>query len=472
MRLALAAVLLLCAGCGSDFCVPAESSFQTFFVTPPTLQRNHDDHKSFATIQGALDAATGGLETTVCVEAGTYYEELTVPPFVRVIGAGMHAVRIRPPQTRRDAPPSTVDRVLLRTEPSAAGAVRVERLDLGGAAVCVDAQGEGLTRLVDVRIAGCALGLRASGGSLSMDRTPVKVNTIQGLLLRDLDRAQLRDVELIGNGAAQHPLLDVEGAEPAAALDSLAAGSSLRAQRVGTLIVEGTRLRAADYSGAAISIRDSDYTITDTTLQLAGLARSGQGPAFAISGGAGTLQRIIVQGQGHGFVLAQRDASDITVADSVWRDDYPLEDPDEPGTRPAIFDLQVGGSIALSHTTIAATGDAVAFGLLEPTELSVRNSIVWGFGPTRVLTGVEPTGDGFSYSLVDDQGISGEELVGATDPLLDPSSLRLPIARDSAARCTGAPVEFTDTDLLGNPRPFRDGKRPDLGPIELQEDCP
>jgi len=113
------------------------------------------------------------------------------------------------------------------------------------------------------------------------------------------------------------------------------------------------------------------------------------------------------------------------------------------------------GDLLATHVTVLGSGTLAEVGSGTATFM---NSIL------------EPdVGDGVTVrsSLVQDDTL-GDGNVAWVDPELTGWTP----AAGSAVRCAGMSVADDAVDLRGNPRPFREGKLPDLGAVELQEGCP
>ena len=438
------------------------------------------------------------MPTTVCVASGTYYEQVVVRANTRLLGEATGDVFLRPPQTDLGGLPSTVDRTLLRVESEAARPVVIQRIDIGGAGVCSDVTGDGSVTFEDVRLTGCGLGLRASGGSLSLLRSPIKNHTVQGVILNGLDSAEFVDGELFNNGGDVDPGAGVEGYARADALSGVALGGSLLARDVADLVLRGMLVDGESWSDGLISLRGGALKVSDTRVDLRGLARGGTGPAFVTADADVDIESVTLHGQGHGLLKASGADRTVTIGNFSWRDDQPLEDPDEPGERPAIIqldltssdpddpdddtDLATGQSVFEGrHLSINASSRTVAFAVgADNLKLLVINSVLWGVGEGNAVQGAATLGLGFGFTLSDDALLTGQNLIGPNDieyftPGFDSSRNNLP-ATDGPVRCRGANLSNQRFDLFGNPRPYEDGcgtfKFPDLGAVEHQRPCP
>lgn len=490
---------MLLPGCAADFCIPADGSRQTLIVNPAETGRNGTANQMlYGTIQEALDAASIDVPTTVCVASGTYYEQLTVRANTHLLGEATGDVFVRPPQTDLGVLPSAVDRTLLTVESAVDRPITVQRLDVGAAGICADISGDGSVALEDVRLTGCGLGLRATGGSLSVLRSPIKNHTVQGALLRGLDRAEFVDGELFHNGSDVQPGTDVTDYERAAVLSGVSLGGSLVAVDVADLVLSGMLVDGAAWTDALVSLERGALKIADTRVDLRGLARGGTGAAFITIDADVDIDRLTLHGQGHGLLHATGADRSVRVSNLSWRDDQPLEDPDEPGERPAIVqldlsstdpddpedpdDVPTGESVfEARHLSINASSPTVVFGVgADDLKLLVFNSVLWNVGEGNAIQGPDTVGLGFGHVLTDDGLLEGDNLIGPDHvdfftPGFGGTRHNVP-AIDGPVRCRGANLSNQRLDLLGNPRPFDDGegtfKLPDLGAVELQEPCP
>ncbi len=495
LALALAAVALL-SGCERDFCVPADGSRSTLFVNPPEYGRNGTtDRHLFGTIQEALDSASADVPTTVCVASGTYYEELTIRGNTRLLGEATGDVLIRPPQTRLTALPSAVDRTMLTVHSADGQPISIRRVDIGGAAICADVSGDGAVTFDDTRLTGCGLGLRATGGTLTVRSTPIKDHGLQGVLLTDMARADFIDGELFGDGGVVDPGDGVEGYAQAPTLSGVGLGGALIASGVTDLRLRGMLVHGRAWTDALISVTGGTLSVTDTRIDLLGLARGGHTPAFQTSNANVALDRVTLDGQGHGLLHAAGTDRTVTISNLSWRDDQPLEDPDAPGARPAIVQLDLSSSdpldpigtgtgqsaLELRHVSVNASAPTVVIGVgADDLRLLAFNSVFWGVGDGNVIDGPATLGLGFGNVLTDDTTLTGDNIIDPNHvdffaPGFGATRYNVP-ASDGPLRCKGANLTNQAVDLLGNPRPYDDGqgtfKLPDLGAIELQEPCP
>ncbi len=483
------------SGCASDFCVPTDGSLVTMIVNPVETGRNGTTNQHlYGTIQEALDAASADVATTVCVASGTYYEQLTVRGNTRLVGEATGDVFVRPPQTDLDALPSAVDRTLLRVLSEADRPISIKRIDVGGAAICADIQGDGAVSIQDARLTGCALGLRATGGSLTLRRTPIKNHSLQGVLLTDMDSAAFFEGELFHNGSDQAPGVDVDGYERAPSLSGVALGGALRASGVAELSLSGMLLSDRAWTDDLVRVDGGRLTVTDTRIDLLGLARGGSTPALRTADAHVTIDRVTLDGQGHGLLHATGTDRSVTVSNVAWRDDQPLEDPDAPGARPAIVQLDLSSTdpedplgtgtgqstFEARHVSVNASSPTLFAGVgADDLKLLAINSVLWGIGDGMAIDGPATHGLGFGYLLTDDTTLTGENIIDPNHldfftPGFGDTRYNVP-ASDGPVRCRGVNLSNQRLDLLGNPRPFEGGdvaKAPDLGAIELQEACP
>ncbi len=473
-RLAILLGAVLLAGCQlTDFCQPEDGSEVTFFVDQGS---DRSDPWTFSSIQGALDAADG-RPTTVCVPRGLYREELRVPGGVHLLGEGTSAVRLRPPEANWIPHPGFVDRVLLTLEPAETETATVEGFDLGGAAICIDSVGDGVTTLEGLRIAGCAVGLRGSAGTLVVDGGAIRDHSSWAVHVDGMASLELTGVELSGNGEAVRPEEDrpvfVGAWTKASQLDAISGGGAVRAIGVDALALSELTVTGNWFRSALIDLDSTRATITDSELDVRAVVTtdgprlSGSGPVLGGSGGAIDVRRLRVWSDGQPLFVGG-EATTLALDSVAWDgrgDGAELED----GAGPAI-ELEAGGQLVLVHVTLVGDGTAPALDLGGDTVMAVVNSILWGHDEgIRVAADAELTGGGAGTSLFQDDDVEGEELLDADDPdLRDDLSPR----SGSPVRCAGDPDLASPQDLDGDPRPYEAGKAPDLGAIERQEPCP
>jgi hypothetical protein len=470
-------------------------------VNPEETGRNGTSNPYlFGTIQEALDAADAAVSSTVCVASGTYYEQLVVRGNTRILGEATGDVFLRPPETNLDTLPSAVDRTLLTVQTAVDRPIIIERMDVGGAGVCADSSGDGALRFEDVRLTSCGLGLRATGGSLVVERTPIKNHSIQGVLLRDMTGATFVDSELFGNGGAATPTADDEHPDYVRAdvLSGVPQGGTLEARDVDDLTLRRMLIDDASWTDALILVDGGHLTVADTRIDLRGLARTGRDPAI-IADADIDIDRVTLHGQGHGLLRASGTDRLVRVSNLAWRDDQPLEDPDAPGERHPVVRLELASSnpggdgqsaFEARHISVNASSPTVAIDVgADNLDVLVFNAILWGVGDANGIVGQTPTGLGFGNVLTDDGALAADPVVtvqNIIDPVhidyftpgFGPTRNNVP-SSDGGARCKGQNLSGQGRDLLGNDRPFEgpEGptsplKLPDLGAVELQEPCP
>jgi hypothetical protein len=143
--------------------------------------------------------------------------------------------------------------------------------------------------------------------------------------------------------------------------------------------------------------------------------------------------------------------------------------------------LVVATDASVRLRSTATSGGPIV--ILENATLVASHLTVLGAGPLLSLEGgsavitnsiLEPetTGDGDIDVRSSMTGDPAAPTTGANVPWEDPKLTAFAPASSSPVRCEGEAVTDDPIDLLGNPRPYRDGKAPDLGAVELQEDCP
>ena len=467
---------LLLPGCQlSDFCQPADDSEVTLLVEQGV---DDTDPWTFGTIQAALDASDG-RPTTVCVPRGLYLEELRVPGGVHLLGEGTSAVRLRPPDANGIPHPGFVDSVLLTLEAPEQESATVQGIDVGGAAICVDAVGAGTTLLTGVRLADCAVGLRGAAGGVTIRDSAVGDHSSWAVHVSGMHALALEGLELSGCGAATRAKEDrpvFEGAwTPAAALDGIGSGGVLRAADVAALSMSGLTITGNWFGSAVIDLVNTSAVIADSAIDVRAVVTSdgprlaGSGAALAISGGTTDLRRVRVESDGQPLVTGRGSPSTLLLDSVAWdgRGDGP-EPADEPN---AAIDLDGGGELVAVHLTLVGDGATPALRLGADAELEVVNSIAWGHadGDGLVIAdGATVAGPGVSFSLFQDPDLDGPDMVSTGDPdLRDDLSPR----SSSPARCAGDPAALSALDLNGDPRPFEAGKDPDLGAVERQEPC-
>ncbi len=452
-------------------------------MRPP--DRTGDDGTSpfaFDSIQAALDAA-GESPTTVCVGAGLYRERLVVPAGVHLLGRGQASVRIRPPNVEAIPHPVFVDQVLVTMEPSADRAVRVEGMDIGGAAICADAVGAGTSTLADVRLADCGVGLRASAGTAVLQNSIVADHYYWGVHASDLDALLLDGgMEIVRNGAAARPAEErptFSGSwERASELDDITGGGAVRVFGSGLLLVEDTTLHSNWHTDGVVVAETTDWTVRGSVFDLraivaeGGDSLAGNGPGIHSTGSTGLLSEVYARTDGQSLVQTADQPADVTALSVAW-DGRGSSSAMPDRAHPAVS-MPGGGTLVGYHLTLLGPFDVAPLQFGADTWLDVANSLAWvhGDGHGLAIDGGELDGPGVRYSLFEDGTIAGEGMIPPADPdLRDAPNPWTPTA-DSPLRCGGSPEFTSDPDLHGDPRPFAAGKAPDIGAVERQEPCP
>ena len=483
------ALLLLAAGLlgcpASDACVPDRYLDRTFFVRPVSDPGpdNATVAHAFSSIQSALDAAGGGRgNATVCVAAGTYYEELTVPAGTHLL-ADDDRVRLRPPQTRSDALPTDVDRVLLTLAADPEGPILISGLDVRGGGVCVDATGRNTIQIEDSVIADCAVGLRARGGArVTLSRTPVTDHVLRGVDAVAAQVSLTSGSHLLRNGrpGPWHGREALAEASPDTAWSKdLIAGRGALAAVDATIELDDLIVDESAFSDAVITLDGSSLLATRARLGaqrpaatvegfLAGDA-GGLGPIVSLRSAAVVLHDVIARTEALGLVQFDGPGNGFSGTNLSWSGQRAVT---SDGTAGAVASGTGDGTVLLDHATLLGPDDAWGIDLDGgPWQVELRNSILWGHTAGRGIR--LPAGDAPTLQsvLAGDDTLTGDSLILGQDPLLDDTADGLGIAADSPARCSGL-VGALLQDLNGDPRPFTDGKAPDLGAIELQQACP
>ncbi len=486
-RALLLAAVLLCGCPASDFCQPGTDSERTFFVNPPTDPAPDNDTVpgSFDTIQGALDAAGGDLgRATVCVAGGTYREQITVPANTHLLGKPGR-VRLRAPQVRASALPTDVDRVLLSLSTGAQGAIVVTGLDVRGAGLCVDVIGPGTATLRDDVVSDCGVGLRIRGGGAAiLERTPLRDHAIRGadVLGSQLD---LRDgSHLLRNGrpAAWHEQdARLDAPEDAGWAKDLLPGHGALAARDSRITLQGLTVDETEFDGAALTLWGGSLTATDVILGaqlpaatvegfLAGDA-GGAGPIVSLTSVDAALDRVVARTEGQGLVALAGAENSLLGTNISWSGLVPSTG--DPGSAGPALSGTGAGTIQMHHVTLLGSDEAWGIDLAGgPWTLQLRNSILWGQSSGRGLRVPDSTALTLETLLVEDPSLTnGGTVIYDPDPEFIDAAAGLLIPDDSPARCAGTDLGVS-VDLNGDPRPFSAGKAPDLGAIELQQDCP
>lgn len=484
----LTGALSLLMGCpGGDLCVPEADSERVVHVQPPS--RPGPDNKTvtdtFWTIQSALNAVGGDRgRATVCVADGAYHEQLRVPADTHIIAAG--SVRIRPPQTRDDALPTSVDRVLLTLDTGPEGPIVIDGLDLRAGGLCIDAAGSGSAVLRDMTVVDCAVGLRARDGTnVTLHEVALEDHSVRGI---DLMGATLRTEShstILRNGrpALGQQQLELNELDPEMGwVQGLAPGRGALIAADSSVTLVNTSIDESEYRGGLLDMTGGSLTLRDVVL---GAQRSPHNPEGFVAGEAGGDGPLIVARgtevdidglfarSEHQGLFALSDGTNAFVRNVDWSGRAPTTSPEgAPG--PAL-DASGGGTIVLWHASLYVSEGAPGIRITGETEvtLDVANTIVWGHGEGAgiLIEGTQPDLD-VRYSLFQDNTVTGTQMVAATDPGWEDSPQGLLISGTSPARCTGAGNLEVTTDLLGNLRPFEVDKAPDLGAIELQQACP
>ena len=463
------ALLLACgaalSGCAaSDFCQPDADSDVTLLVRPTDqLVQERGNPLVFSTIQAALDAASAGTQTTVCVSEGQYRERLVVPGDVHLLGAGSDRVRVVSPRSGDTVNPTDIDEVVLTLAPRQDTTAHVEGLQLADAAVCVRASGPGRSTLDAVVTERCAVGVLVDGGAASLTRSTLRSHRKWGLYAQGIDELIVDAVTVEASGTDEAP----GEARLLAHLDGAGAG---RVDDVAAFSGRDLRLRDNGSSAGYWVITDSSWELSDSLWSLPSQELSddpgagstgGEHPALAVRGGTGRVDRLRVTTHEQG--LLSLEAGYLLMLNSTWS-------AAQAGLTPAIT-LGSGGALDLLHDTLLGQGDGPTLRLTGDATLDTANSILWGHSQTLDQAGHDLDGPGLRYALVSDTSALGLELVIAADAGLAGDGLPIP-QPDSPARCAGLPGIAPGGDLLGYGRPFTAGKAPDLGAYERQEACP
>jgi len=483
----LAGSLVLFAGCGeTDVCAPEAESERIVYVHPPSRSGpdNNTVTSSFSTIQSALDAVGGERgRATVCIADGAYHEVLRVPANTHVIAAG--SVRIRPPQTREDALPTQVDRVLLTLSTSPEGSIIMDGLDVRGGGLCVDSAGPGVAILRDMTVVDCAVGLRGRESTdLTLHQVALEDHSIRGI---DLVNATLRTesrTTILRNGrpAPGHEQTELNELDPEMGwVVGLTPGRGALIASDSSVTLVDTNVDESEYRGGLLDITGGSLILRDVVL---GVQRGPDNPEGFVAGEAGGDGPVILargaEVDVHGLfarserqgLFALSEGTNVFARNVDWSGRAPTTSPEgAPG--PAI-EASGGGSIVLWHASLHGSEGAPGIRLSgeETVALEVANTIVWGHGEGAgiLFDGAQADLD-VRYSLFQDTTVTGTQMIAATDPGWEDSAQGLTIAETSPARCAGAADLDVSADLVGNPRPFAVDKAPDLGAIELQQTC-
>ena len=482
LLLLLAAPLLGCPP--SDLCQPEADSERTFFVRP-ALDPGPDNHTvahTFHSIQAALDAAGGDRgRATICVTRGTYREQLVIPPDTHLIADPLQ-VKIRPPQTRAGTLPTAVDRILVTAATGPEGSIVLDGIDVRGAGLCVDATGGGAVTIRDSVIADCAVGLRArGGGTVTLDTTPVDDHALRGIDAMG-SRVEVVDGTLLRNGRpalwhAQEAVLDA----PAESLWSkdLLPGRGAIAGQGADIELSSVSIDETEFDAAVVRLSGGTLVATDLRIGAQRPAANtegfltgdagGTGPVFSFEGTGAVLDRVVARTEGLGLVGFTGGDNALSATNLSWSGQLPTTSDASAG---AALSGTGSGIVRLLHTTLL--GPEAAWGIdLDggPWDVDITNGILWGQTTGRGIR--LPSGDAPTLQdvLVEDDTLSGTGLITGQAPGLDDRAEGLLIPADSPARCAGSD-QGVALDLNGDPRPFTDGKAPDLGAIELQQACP
>ena len=485
----LAAVLAASSlvGCpADDLCVPAADSERVVHVQPRT--RPGPDNRTvvdtFHSIQSALDAVGGDRgRATVCVADGTYFEQLTVPADTHLVAAG--AVRVRPPQTRDDALPTTVDRVLMTLKTGPEGSIVVDGFDLRRGGLCLDAEGDGEALLRDMAVIDCAVGLRSRGASLTLHDVMLENHAIRGVDLVTSTLHTESGTTLLRNGRPElgRGLTAITELAPDLGwTEGLASGRGALIAVDSDVTLTDTVIDENEYLGGVLDVAGGSLTLRDVRIRAQRAASNpegftagaagGDGPLVAANGALVSVTGLIARSERQGL-FALTGSSTLLAKNVDWSGRAQNTTPEgAPG--PAV-QVSGGGSVVLWHASLLSPEDAAGIEVsgADLVSVEVANSILWGHGTAGILVdGADPALT-VRYSLFEDPSVTGNQLVTAADPgwAQDADGV-LVIGADSPARCAGAGDLDVTTDLLGNLRPFEDGKAPDLGAIELQQACP
>lgn len=487
MRTALLFVAALLVGCpASDFCQPEADSQRTFIVNPPSDPGPDNDTvaHAFDSIQAALDAAGGDLgRATVCVAGGTYREQITVPANTHLLGKPGR-VRLRAPQVRATALPTNVDRVLLSLTAGPEGPIVITGLDLRGAGLCVDVSGPGEATLRDNAVADCGVGLRVrAGASVRLERNPINDHAIRGV---DVVSSRLELVDgshLLRNGrpAAWHEQeAQLEAPADAGWAKDLLPGHGALAARDSDLLLVGLTVDETEFDGAALTAQGGSLTATNVTLGaqlpasttegfVAGDA-GGAGPLLSLTSVTATLDRVVARTEGQGLIVFAGADNLLEATNISWSGLLPTTG--DPGSSGPALAGSGSGAIEVLHATLLGSGQAWGVDLEGgPWELVLQNSILTGQTQGRGLRVPDGTAETLEWLLVGDSSLTGGTVIWDSEPDYSDTAAGLLIPDDSPARCAGADLGVT-ADLFGDPRPYTAGKAPDLGAIELQQDCP
>lgn len=479
--LLLAVPLLGCPA--SDFCTPGDHyGDRLFFVRPPSDPGPDNDTAAhaFGSIQGALDAAGGDVTATVCVAAGTYHEELTVPANTHLLAAPGR-VRLRPPQARRSALPTSVDRVLLRLE-SDGGSILVTGLDVRGAGLCLDVTGDQRATVQDSVIADCGVGLRARTAEVALSNTPLTEHAVRGIDAIDSTVHVQAGSHLLRNGRPATWHAREEAAEPpedAGWAEGLQPGRGAIAAQGSFFEVEQITIDESDYTAAVVELDATGFIGSELTLGaqrpaanvegfLAGDA-GGLGPLFAMKDSGLALYRVVGRTEALGLAHVTGTGAGLALENVSWSGRL-AETSD--GSAGAIVSGDGDGNVVVLHSSLLGPEAAWGFDLAGgPWGLEVTNSILWGQGSARGVRMPDGAAPTLQTVLVEDPTLTGDDLITGQDPGFVDAGEGLLIPTGSPARCAGQDTAST-VDLFGNPRPFSEGKAPDLGAIELQQACP
>ncbi len=484
VALLTATVLVGCPA--SDFCQPEADSERTFIVNPSTDPAPDNDTvaHSFDSIQAALDAAGGDLgRATVCVAGGTYREQLTVPSNTHLLGKPGR-VRLRAPQVRASAVPTSVDRVLLSLATGPEGQIVVDGLDVRGAGLCVDVTGQGQATLRDDVVSDCGIGLRVRGGATArLERTPLGDHAIRGVDTLNSRVELLEGSHLLRNGRPgtwHEQDARLEAPTEAGWAKDLLPGHGALAARDSDVILHSIAVDETEFDVAALDLEGGSFIATSVILGaqlpaattegfVAGDA-GGAGPVLALSSVSAQLDRIVARTEGQGLITFAGADNALVATNLSWSAQLPSTG--DPGSTGPALGGSGSGTIQILHASLLGSGEAWGIDLEEgPWDLELQNSILWGQSQGRGLR--VPNGTlSLENLLVEDASLAqGGTITWDQAPEFSDAAAGLLIPADSPARCAGVDLGITN-DLNGDPRPFSAGKAPDLGAIELQQACP
>jgi len=278
-----------------------------------------------------------------------------------------------------------------------------------------------------------------------------------------LTSAVIKDMDVGGTTAA---CIDASGGGVLRVVDSrlLGCGTAVRATGggdLGGLEVAGTPIAR---SGTALHITSmADVSVLDTDLTGNDLVALADNRA-----GAGTLrfERVRLADNAAGVTVHGGAARFVGVEAT---EDHPLVTAAEANVVLRSVGLSVaagpvavveGGTLDASHLTVLGEGP-----LLD----------VSGGGAAVVVNSILAPADSGTGDIDIRSSLTGDAdapTTGTNLPWADPELTGWVPAAGSPARCVGEPAPDDVVYLLGNPRPFREGKGPDAGAVELQEACP